>query len=199
MSTRKDDKWPVEVFRYSHEKGWELFQQASSDDDEKVTASPRRGCIEVRKLRLRVHILQSQQASNPPNESKHAPRIIAQRRKIADNTSVARRRDTILLSRGDFGAVILKFESVAACISFVDRVINLNHDLSCNRDEEIVSNVDSNDARGNTIQSHMMALLHSDDFQGFVDRIENMLSSNDDCTRMMHALAYPRVAREWLA
>jgi hypothetical protein len=221
MSTDQDDKWPVEVFRYSHGRGWELFQQAaSSDDGQKVTATPRRGCVEVRKLRLRIHVLQSALPTSAPKEMlSNFSETKTERRKYIHTTSMVRRRDTILLSKGDFGAVVLKFESITACVAFVDHMVELNQGFVFNQNEEknaqrmdsendiIVeknndasnSNADAVRETNNAIQSHLIALLHDDDFLGFVDRVENSLSSDDDCMKMLQALAYPRANRDWPA
>ena len=132
---------------------------------------------------------------------------------------MVRRRDTILLSKGDFGAVVLKFESITACVAFVDHMVELNQGFVFNQNEEknaqrmdsendiIVeknndasnSNADAVRETNNAIQSHLIALLHDDDFLGFVDRVENSLSSDDDCMKMLQALAYPRANRDWPA
>eukprot|EP00979_Chaetoceros_neogracilis_P003076 scaffold520_cov271-Chaetoceros_neogracile.AAC.26 len=206
MSKDLDDKWPVEVFRYSNGKGWELFQQASSCPD-KVTASPRRNCVEVRTLRLRIHILQQ-----PDTKYSQIPCDDNDKKKKRSHTaSVVRRKDTLLLSKGDldFGAVVLKFKSIADCVAFTDRLTELNqgHSYEANKDKadqrpardvemQSGSGDDENDGiiskndedQGNfTIQSHLISLLHDKDFLGFVDRLEHCLTSNSDCVKMLQA------------
>ncbi len=226
MSTDHDDKWPVEVFRYSHGRGWELFQQALSPDSDgqKITAAPRRGCVEVRELRLRIHVLQSampttststkELLSTPPETTNAAER------KHIQTTSMVRRRDTILLSKGDFGAVVLKFVNIAACVAFVDRMVELNQGFAFSHQEKNIQETDSEDHvmvhtgreikpgdsdnnaggdRSNAIRSYLAALLHDEDFLGFVDRMEDTLASDDDCLKMLQALAYPRSDRHWPA
>ena len=148
---QQKDKWPVEVFRYSHSRGWELFQQglsttaaASSDKgvgppqsqpqsaqrrhnpEERIMATPRRGCVEVRKLRLRIHVLNNSSSSSNSRAKD----------KQSHTTTMVRRRDTILLSKGDFGAVVLKFDNVSSCMAFVDRMVELNQDQVFNQNEE---------------------------------------------------------------
>jgi hypothetical protein len=199
MSKYQDDQWPVQVFRYSHEKGWELFQQASTCK-EKITAAPRRNCVEIRQLRLRVHILRPPERPNGQQE---------ERRKSSHAASVIRRRDTILLSKGDFGAVVLKFGSIADCVAFTDRLTELN------REEAYVMNQDKNLQRSRldmdsildkyrssqghkdkdvedigAIQSHLITLLHDKDFISFVDRVEDCLRKNEDCVKMLQAHEY---------
>ena len=208
MSKDQDDKWPVEVFRYSHGKGWELFQQAHSCS-EKVTATPRRNCVEVRTLRLRIHILQQPESKNA--QSLHSEN---EQKNRSHTASVIRRRDTLLLSKGDldFGAVVLKFQSIADCVAFTDRLTELNHghcyeankDKSDQRpprdvdmqerkvdDEKCGVHSDVEDDEGNfTIQSHLITLLHDRDFLGFVDRLEDCLTSNGNCVKMLQAHEY---------
>ena len=217
MSKDQDDRWPIEVFRYSYEKGWELFQQASSV--EKMTAAPRRGCVEVKELRLRIHILQ-QRGTNDSGTGTNVDHFesgkVEKRNSPRHTTNVVRRRDTLLLSKGDFGAVVFKFQSVAACVAFTDRLVELNQSFALNPNEDKATqrlqsecsengksleqcddvyggNSDnlSNDDRNFAIRAHMIALLHDKDFLGFVDRIENCLSSSNDCTKMLEALEYP--------
>jgi len=212
MSKDQEDSWLVEVFRYSSGKGWELYQQDSS---QKITAAPRRGSVEVRQLRLRIHILQP---SNPSDSNKQASASADNLTNYEHTTSVVRRRDTVLLSKGNFGAVVLKFQSVAASIAFTDRLTELNQDCNLKQNEDKplqrqtagVGNKRIVGAEGNTndsndeqaqernfaIQSHIITLLHDEEFLGFVDRIENCLSSNDDCMQMLQALEYPRAKRQ---
>lgn len=166
-------KWPVEIFRYSENKGWELYQQSSSskasppppsssskseknsnsianskviqtnqmddnDENEGVTAVPRKGCVEVKKLRLRVHLFHKTANKNViSNESSTSPVASNRQKRDSAHTTVIRRRDTILLSsRRGLGAVVFKFRSIAACMSFVDKLIELNSDYVFNQTED---------------------------------------------------------------
>ena len=204
MSKDHDDKWPVEVFRYSHGKGWELFQQARSCT-EKVTAAPRRNCVEVRTLRLRIHILQQ-----PDCTINSLPlRDENDKTKRSHTASVVRRKDTLLLSKGDldFGAVVLKFQSIADCVAFTDRLteINQGHSYETTKDkleQRPMRHIEMKSGNGNDetsgvkndedqgIQSHLITLLHDKDFLGFVDRLEDCLTSNSDCIKMLQAHEY---------
>mmetsp|Transcript_16531 Transcript_16531/g.31317 ORF Transcript_16531/g.31317 Transcript_16531/m.31317 type:complete len:207 (-) Transcript_16531:1322-1942(-) len=199
MSKIRDDQWPVRVFRYSHDKGWELFQQATTSGTEKLTAAPRRNCVEIKHLRLRIHILRP-----PPTISSDQQ---DQRKKSSHTASVIRRRDTLLLSKGDFGAVVLKFESIADCTAFTDRLVELNRDEAymMNQDKEVQrskfdmesvldhyrsqrqNSQETEQAEETSIQSHLIALLHDREFLGFVERIEECLKTNDDCIKMLKA------------
>mmetsp|Transcript_15297 Transcript_15297/g.22420 ORF Transcript_15297/g.22420 Transcript_15297/m.22420 type:complete len:310 (-) Transcript_15297:168-1097(-) len=301
MSTLKDkhqqDRWPVEVFRYSDGKGWELYQQAythtspspsssaaaeaaantgEEDDDDPITVAPRRGCVEVRKLRLRIHIFtaaagrqtgqsQSQNKNHPSSKKRTSSQALDEshndqsqprsQQQMEVHTTVVRRKDTILLSKGGFGAIVFQFKSTADCISFSDRLVELNAEYCLNSNSNSNSSCDYDAAhskkrkmmmlRGNhhpkdkdhsldhanrtpsasctktningppqeqqqqqqqqqhhrqqhgeensfAIQSYMVHLLHDRDFLGFVDRVEESLSSNADCMKMLQALEYPR-------
>lgn len=128
----EDDNWLVQVYRYTSARGWEIFQDvidpSSSNIDSKISVSPRKGCVEIQKLRLRIHLFSSRKPA----------------------TTVIRRMDTILLSsRKSAGAIVLKFTNINECISFADRLIYLNnHDymqMMVNNDQLSKTNKAEND------------------------------------------------------
>ena len=187
-------KWPVEIFRYSENKGWELYQQSTSsskkknsirsssttssftkkiknntkeksnasnngrnetnddncDDDEVLTVVPRQGCVEVKKLRLRIHLfyrskMNSNDEVNPQKRKRNTTTTTAattsatnRSPSITYHTTVTRRRDTILLSsrKGGLGAVVFKFRSIADCMSFSDKLIELNSEFVLNQTQD---------------------------------------------------------------
>eukprot|EP00957_Ditylum_brightwellii_P000644 50176-Ditylum_brightwellii.AAC.1 len=112
-ATREQEDWPVLVFRRTMVKGWELFCQPTSNKEksepETITAAPRRGCVEVRKLRLRIQLFK-QPSKNIGGSGKEQGRDAGANPSNANggnnNTLVVRRKDTILLStRQGMGAV----------------------------------------------------------------------------------------------
>ncbi len=188
-SRAQEKKWPIEIFRYSIDGGWELYQQkqtkqdeqeqqqqqqqpqskkggkvASSgkttattakqqnqnndgshytknsnsdfDDDEGVTVVPRYGCIEVKKLRLRIHLFKTTAKDNYNNNVRNNKNRKNTKKREA-NTTVVRRRDTILFTNQHTkGAVVLKFRSVAKCMGFSDRLVELNADYIFNQTDD---------------------------------------------------------------
>ena len=83
----------------------------------------------------------------------------------------------------------------------MDKVIYIRTGMDMDADLHIDANIypdaDADTNSESAIQSHMMNLLHDDDFLGFVDRVESSLASNQDCRNVFQALAYPRADREW--
>ena len=202
------EKWPVEIFRFSATRGWELYQQPQpftagrecsknndnhnkkkdnngkanssssgngvdggkvsssgaggtnstttttnhlkssqnyynpyDDDDEGVTVAPRYGCVEVKKLRLRIHLFEkSNKNSRSTITSSQNTNHKSSRRnnkKAEAHTTVVRRRDRILLSsRRGLGAVVLKFRNVSQCNAFSDRLVELNSDYVFSQTED---------------------------------------------------------------
>lgn len=254
------DKWQVEIFRYSSNKGWELFQQgrkpttkktktsktnaggkggnktaagntlsnqssSSNDNDyEPVTVSPRYGCVEVKQLRLRIHLFEkpNPKTNSQANHSHTYVNTNANRKREA-HTTVVRRKDTILLSsqRG-LGAVVLKFRNVDQCIAFSDRLVELNAEYvfsqTENKAEQQMTNRNkisqdlnkenttteenematrqspSTREQNDIVRSYIVRLLHDRDFLDFVDKIEDSLESTPDCSQMLKALEYRRVS-----
>lgn len=185
------EKWPVEIFRYSINKGWELYQQKGpnvkskgrttissssigkgkqsktgitavtaqqkqqqeqkppplppkqDDDEEGITVAPRRGCVEVKKLRLRIHLFEKSNnqkrdgLKNARNSNSYGNNNNNNNQKTEAHTTVVRRRDRILLSnRRGLGAVVLKFRNVSECIAFSDKLIKLNSDYVFNQTDD---------------------------------------------------------------
>ena len=80
-----------------------------------VCAVPRRGCVEVRALRLRIRLFAEDDPNNGGENSSK------------ENTLVIRRSSRVLLSsRRNLGAVVLKFRSVSMAMDFCSRLMELN-------------------------------------------------------------------------
>ena len=164
--SKEQDKWNVDVYRFTTNKGWEFYQDSvglcsserktngevnktdtSKEIDtciEPITAAPRRGSIDIKRLRLRIHLFHSPQKQTGANKTNAGTsKDIGSNNTTQDacpssrkpderaQTTVVRRRDRILLStRKGFGAVLLKFRSVTECVAFSDRLVELNHDFT---------------------------------------------------------------------
>ena len=183
---QEKDQWNVQVYRYTAARGWEMYQdvvqqQDQDDHNQPIVVTPRKGCVEVAKLRLRVNIFSSNTC----------------------HTTVIRRMDTILLSsRKSAGAIVLKFESIKDCSAFVDQLVHLNNEEYTNQTSKLVKEQEesSSTAKKTTstsskpeILSHIARLLHDDEFMDFVDHVEDrLIESSSDFKHILDATAHPR-------
>ena len=155
------DRWPVLVYRVQSHRGWEVYcdpdmEAASSKKGgkkppivEELTAAPREGCIEVRKMRLRIRLFeqdkpwerrddatvamtvatQADGATTAEGDAQHNDSDIPGRDGWNNNALVVRRLNTLLVStRRGMGAIVFKFKSNQECIEFCDRLVYLNRD-----------------------------------------------------------------------
>ena len=131
------ERWPALVYRIQSHRGWEIYadqeslavptssssnksgrsntnnNSSASNSAEELTVNPAAGCIEVRKLRLRLHLKQPSSSDGFNN-----------------NSLVVRRRNTLLVSvRRGYGAIVLQFKSTKDCMDFCDRLVYLNKEL----------------------------------------------------------------------
>ena len=116
---------------------------------EELTAAPREGCIEVRKMRLRIRLFeqdkpwerrddatvamtvatQADGATTAEGDAQHNDCDIPGRDGWNNNALVVRRLNTLLVStRRGMGAIVFKFKSNQECIEFCDRLVYLNRD-----------------------------------------------------------------------
>jgi len=107
---------------------------------EELTVAPREGCIEVRKMRLRIQLFdqhtpwdpnrplrpRDEEEANPNGDDDGgAPGADGWN----DNSLIVRRRDTLLVTtRRGMGAVVFRFESTRDCVDFCDRLTYLNRE-----------------------------------------------------------------------
>ena len=100
------DSWPVLVYRLRSGCAWEVFAGVESTagkgkptmksgNEDELTASPKKGCIEVRKMRLRVRLFDAASKSTD----------VAKQRDIQcdldgwdDHALVVRRKNTVLVT-----------------------------------------------------------------------------------------------------
>lgn len=162
------EEWLVQVYRHTNVRGWEKYihptnnastsispsQNDDSSNDDLVIVTPRKGCVEVRQLRLRIHLVHPQNKKSnsktpqstakstlvsPENQNKQAnhnvnkfnpkPKSRSEQASPHSNTVVIQRLDTVLLSTRKGGAVVLKFRNKLECNCFSDKLISLNMDL----------------------------------------------------------------------
>ena len=233
-SSRKyEDEFPVSVFRRTATRGWEMYHDTENNDTE-VTAAPRRGCVEVRRLRLRIRLFPGiDGAKNSEKDGGNKEYSTSSSKCQARNTTVVRRLDTILLStRQGTGAVVLKFHTLVDCHAFSDRLLELNQEhsskyqeteqrdnqqplrrpdkrrraggtssstalaestaktetLSSDPSESVMEESTLEARKRRDVLSHIVRLLHDNDFMDFVDQVEGSLAREPDCAGILAAL-----------
>ena len=116
-------------------------QQARFSTEEELTVAPRKGSIEVRKMRLRVKLFEQGQVGditkvgdnnatqNTIAESENNDQDFVGSDGWNNNALVVRRKDSVLVStRRGMGALVFRFKSVKHCLEFCDRLVLLNQD-----------------------------------------------------------------------
>ena len=162
------DHYPATVYRYTKTRGWERYRASTpqfarrrllaaagqrqggvsgeqeAQSSQAVCAVPRRGCVEVRALRLRIRLFAEEDPNDDGGENgnssgsgsgsgNHHGGSAASDEGIAsggsgrENTLVIRRSSRVLLSsRRNLGAIVLKFRSVSMAVDFCSRLVELN-------------------------------------------------------------------------
>jgi hypothetical protein len=195
------ERWPVLIYRLQSHRGWEVYSddQASerrtppparslsnngggghgggtaAAEAEELTATPREGCIEVRKMRLRIrlfeqHVPWDDRADRTSSSSARAGAVADEDDRDArgdadmpgldgwnDNALVVRRRNTLLVTtRRGMGAVVFRFASTRDCVDFCDRLVYLNRRVLLApppRRKYHVCEIDDEDADASTMRS----------------------------------------------
>lgn len=155
------ERWPVLVYRLQSHRGWEVYcdpdMEAASKNKrpkqgEELTAAPREGCIEVRKMRLRIRLFEQdapwERLQRGRGEQGDVATVAGRDDATINNTTkleqdadipgvdgwnnnalLVRRLNTLLIStRRGMGAVVFKFKNNQECIEFCDRLVFLNRD-----------------------------------------------------------------------
>ncbi len=162
------DRWPVLIYRFQSHRGWEVYSDGASErrtpppsfgnnappaggdcgrggaTAEELTAAPREGCIEVRKMRLRIRLFQQHvpwDADRPSSSTSargdggddedgddgRGDSDVPGSDGWNDNALLVRRRNTLLVTtRRGRGAVVFRFLSTRDCVDFCDRLVHLN-------------------------------------------------------------------------
>ena len=162
------DRWPVLIYRFQSHRGWEVYSDGASEPRrtpppssgnappaggdggrggataEELTAAPREGCIEVRKMRLRIRLFQQHvpwDADRPSSSTSargdggddedgddgRGDSDVPGSDGWNDNALLVRRRNTLLVTtRRGRGAVVFRFLSTRDCVDFCDRLVHLN-------------------------------------------------------------------------
>eukprot|EP00984_Skeletonema_dohrnii_P003001 scaffold1014_cov142-Skeletonema_dohrnii-CCMP3373.AAC.12 len=166
------EAWPCLIYRLQSHRGWEVFSPTADENGnnggsassagkkaaaskkssqqtqsmgEELTVAPRKGSIEVRKMRLRVKLFEQ----NHPRDNTASTSDATQNHNKEDqneeqgndnpdfvgsdgwnnNALVVRRKDSLLVTtRRGMGALVFRFKSVQQCVEFCDRLVYLNQD-----------------------------------------------------------------------
>jgi hypothetical protein len=106
------DSWPIQLYRYIPSTGWELYQdnQSSSTVWSSIYATPKKNCVEIKQLRLRIHLFarptetNDRSSSNKNNNNKDD--TAATSTKVSNpattlpssyHATVVQRKDTLLI------------------------------------------------------------------------------------------------------
>lgn len=161
------EAWPCLIYRLQSHRGWEVFSptdengsgtssgkkasstskksnQQSQSKGEELTVAPRKGSIEVRKMRLRVKLFEQNQprdsaastsdATQDPNKEQNEEHGNSNSDFVGsdgwnNNALVVRRKDSLLVTtRRGMGALVFRFKSLQSCVEFCDRLVYLNQD-----------------------------------------------------------------------
>jgi hypothetical protein len=166
------EAWPCLIYRLQSQRGWEVFSPTADENgnnnggsasggkkaaaskkssqptqsrEEELTVAPRKGSVEVRKMRLRVKLFEQNQPRDSNNsntgnakqnhndeeqteEHENNPDFVGSDG-WNNNALVVRRKDSLLVTtRRGMGALVFRFKSVQQCLEFCDRLIYLNQD-----------------------------------------------------------------------
>lgn len=186
MASKEKEDWPVKLYRHTS-RGWE--KQTSGDG--LLLATPQKGSIEIRLLKVRISLSHEGDAANENNNQE-------------DRCLIVRRGKAILIhSRWKMRSVVLAFRNDTDCLEFSDRLVLLNP-----------SNIESSLLMTQTLipsphhhangqphfaltpqgtgcsqesQAYMMRLLHEDGFLQLMHNIEDTLTSSEDGAKMLNA------------
>ena len=103
-------------------------EEEQSRQDMAMTVVPKKGCVEVKKLRLRVHLFVQSTKEDGTEVDVDCVDYV--------HTSIIRRRNMILLSpKTGKGAVVLQFKSISESLEFSDRLLELNAECALDREK----------------------------------------------------------------
>jgi len=133
------DSWPIQLYRYIPSTGWELYQDSHSSSTvwSSIYATPKKNCVEIKKMRLRIHLFARPTETNDCSSSNNKDDTAATNSKVSNpattvpssyHATVVQRKDTLLItsSRGNIGAVVFKFQTLMDCLAFTNRLVSLN-------------------------------------------------------------------------
>ena len=192
------ESWPVQLFRYIPSVGWEKYQEthpineSNSNPWSSIYATPKKNCIEIKKLRLRIHLFAHSSSSSKSEESK------AQNTEPAtsiprQHATVVQRSDTLFItaSRGTIGAVVLRFESTTQCLEFSNRLVSLNAQVVANvplKEEAIDSSSSSKLPVDSVMVPYLVQMLHDPSFVQLVQYMDTVVQSIPGGQEMLKAL-----------
>ena len=183
------EAWPCLIYRLQSHRGWEVFSpdengsgnasagkkasasskksnQQNQSKGEELTVAPRKGSIEVRKMRLRVKLFEQNQ---PRDSTTSTLRDEEQNEEHGNNNSdfvgsdgwnnnalVVRRKDSLLVTtRRGMGALVFRFKSLQSCVEFCDRLVYLNQDYFMTSSSSKFNHNDSSFDQSKQLQNGM--------------------------------------------
>ena len=189
------EAWPCLIYRLQSHRGWEVFSPASDENGsgtssgkkasaskksnqqtqskgEELTVAPRKGSIEVRKMRLRVKLFEQNQprdsttstsdaTQNPNKEEQNEEHGNSNSDFVGsdgwnNNALVVRRKDSLLVTtRRGMGALVFRFKSLQSCVEFCDRLVYLNQDYFMTSSSSNINHNDGSFGQSKQLQNGM--------------------------------------------
>ena len=230
-----ENSWPIRLYRYIPSSGWERYQTAAAaaatatataktDEDHHNTttlyATPKKNCVEIKKLRLRIHLFASttmtgtskmavdttanhgilKQNSGKEVTTKTAtvdgetsitntpipttPPTMTHHHHHHRHATVVQRQDTLLItsSRGNIGAIVLKFDSFMDCAAFTHQLVVLNSSSSSRTTDTVSTTIGRNSTTTTPlsvvdpmVQTYLIQMIHDPNFRQFVQYMDHLI------------------------
>ncbi|KAL9179771.1 hypothetical protein ACHAXT_007741 [Thalassiosira profunda] len=218
------ERWPVLVYRQVG-NGWEVLDPPGNDTPakgngpkkgngaavntpgEEMTIAPRLGCIEIKKIRMRLKLFEQHKRwdhDEPPSRGE-GQRNEAGTPIVSDedsfdsnapgswnnNALVVRRGNTLLVTmRSGAGAMVFGFKSTQECLDFCDRLVYLNRDYftppSSNGEDDMGKKraryEDNDESMGNALDQREFGM---EERRGFKRHRGDVIRGNDVSERKM--------------
>lgn len=177
VTPSSEKEWPVRVYRQitTNAPGkfaWQrlVATRQSSKKRVVVKAAPRKDCIVLRRLQIRIRLVLSD------NDTTTTPLRL---------TVTRRRRRILISSNHKLKVLMLKFQSERDCLAFGDELVALNPMTVP------TARSNNNNSNANNVLFYVSRLLHDPDFANFCQRLESSLVSTPDGLKALQALAAP--------
>jgi hypothetical protein len=178
-----EKEWPVRLYRQlSSPNGlsWQRMSAKTATSGGKravVKVAPRKDCIVLRRLQIRVRLVHHCCDTNKKDNVADEPPLRMQ---------VTRRRNRILISSNQrLRILLLQFKTETDCLAFADQLVALNPPPTVPQRLEAFS---QNYQQQQDVFSYVFRLLHDPEFAGFCRRLESSLGSTPDGMRALQAL-----------
>lgn len=142
-SSNGEKTWPVRLYRYTESEGWQ--QQINPD----TVAAPRKDCVVIPTFRQKFTLCCYSDGNNSNGGGSSGNGVVVEKSYV-----IRREKCLLLVSRRRTRAMVLEFESLASCLEFSDRFLELNPDLAYQQPTATtMTTMTDDDDNNNNIQS----------------------------------------------